>query len=121
MIIVVFWIFTEISEGFEKNRLEKPFSPVKWNACLYTFTFKILLSGVSLSSGESPLYFHDEEILKQGRLCQKFWKLKLERNVVGYLVDGKILRKVVIKFEVAENKLSLLIKNNIMCVKKYSY
>ena len=39
---------------------------------------------------------------------------------MGYLVDGKILRKVVIKFEVAENKLSLLIKNNIMRVKKYS-
>ena len=39
---------------------------------------------------------------------------------MGYLVDGKILRKVVIKFEEAENKLSLLIKNNIMRVKKYS-
>ena len=36
------------------------------------------------------------------------------------LIAGKISRSLVIKFEVAESKLSLLIKNNVMHVEKYS-
>ena len=36
------------------------------------------------------------------------------------LIAGKISRSLVIKFEVAESKLSLLIKNNVMNVEKYS-
>ena len=52
------------------------------------------------------------------------WKnlnTKLERNVVGDLKAGKMLRSTEIKFEVAESKLSLLLKNNIMHVEKYNY
>ena len=66
------------------------------------------------------LYFHEKEMLKRGRLCKKFWKWKLERNVVAYLVAGKILRSTEIKFEVAESELSLLLKNNIMLIEKHS-
>ena len=39
---------------------------------------------------------------------------------MAYLAAGKILRSAETKFEVVENKLSLLLKNKIMHVKKYS-
>ena len=60
------------------------------------------------------------EMLKRGRLCEKFLKRKLERNIVAYLIAGKILRSAEIKFEIAESKSSLLLKNNIMHIEKHS-
>ena len=63
------------------------------------------------------LYFHEKEMLKRGRICEKFSKRNLERNVVAYLVAAKIQRSTEIKFEVAESELSLLLKSNIMHVK----
>ena len=54
-------------------------------------------------------------MLKWGSLCER-----LERNVVAYLMAGKMSRSTEIKFEVAESKLSLLLKNNIMHVEKHS-
>ena len=39
---------------------------------------------------------------------------------MAYLVAGKILTSTEIKFEAAESKLSLLLKNNIMYVEKHS-
>ena len=53
-------------------------------------------------------------MLKGVRLCKKFQKRKLERNVMAYLVAGKILRGTEIKFEITVSELSLLLKNNIM-------
>ena len=66
------------------------------------------------------MYFYEKELIKRGRLREKFSKRKLERNVVTYLVAGKILRSTGIKFQVAESELSLLMKNNVMHVEKYS-
>ena len=111
----------------EKNRLEKSVSPVKWRTWSYASSCKILLGDIPLKSTETLLYFFEEEMLKWGSLCERLWKWKLERNVVVYLfylffvlIAGKISRSLVIKFEVAESKLSLLIKNNVMHVEKYS-
>ena len=81
---------------------------------------EILLGGISLMPTKSLLYFHEKEMLKREKLCEKFSKWKLERNAVTYLVAGKILRSTEIKFEVAESELSLLLKNNIMHVEKHS-
>ena len=39
---------------------------------------------------------------------------------MAYLVAGKISRTIVIKFEVAKSKLSLLIKSNVMHVEEYN-
>ena len=57
------------------------------------------------------------EMLKRGRLCEKFLKRKLEPNIVAYLIAGKILRSTEIKFEIAESKSSLLLKT-ILCISK---
>ena len=74
------------------------------------------LSCISLMSTKSLLHFHEKEMLKRGRICEKFSKRKLERNVVTYLIAGKILRSTEIKFEMTESELSLLLKNNVMHV-----
>ena len=59
-------------------------------------------------------------MLKRGRLRETFKKRKLERNVVAYLIAGKILGSTEIMFEIAESELSLLLKNYIMHVEKHS-
>ena len=59
-------------------------------------------------------------MLKRGRIYEKFLKRKLELKLVTQLVAGKILRSTKIKSEVTESKLSLLLKHNIMLVKKRS-
>ena len=66
------------------------------------------------------LYFHEKGMLKRAKLCEKFQKQKLERDVVAYLEAGKILRSTEIKFEIAGNELNLLLKNNIRHVKRHS-
>ena len=77
---------------------------------------KILLGSISPMSTKFLLYCHEKEVLKWGRLCEKFRKRKLECNVVAYLVASKILRSTEIKFEVAEGDLGLFLKKNIMLV-----
>ena len=59
-------------------------------------------------------------MIKRGRLCETFYKRKLECKVEAYLVAGKISRRTEMKFEVADSKLSLLLKNEIMHIEKYS-
>ena len=69
-------------------------------------------------SMEFSLQFHEKEMLKRGRICEKFLKQKIEHKVVAYLVAGKIIKNIEIKPEVTESKLSLLLKHNIMYVEK---
>ena len=54
---------------------------------------------------KSLFYYHEKEMLKKGKLCEKFSKRKLERSWQD---------SIVIKFEVPESKLGLLTTNNIM-------
>ena len=69
---------------------------------------------------EFLLYFHEKEMLKQKRLCEKFYRQKIDRNVVAYLVAAMILRSTVIKLEVLESNLRLLMKSNILKAGNYS-
>ena len=71
-------------------------------------------------STEFLFKFHEIEMLKQGRIYEKFLKRKLELKLVAQLVVGKILKSTEIKFEVTEGKLILLLKHKIMCVEKHS-
>lgn len=74
-------IFAEISEMlWEKNRQEKNLSLPGLRKILPR---KILLDGISLMSTKFLLYFHEKEMLKEGRLREKFWKRKLDRNIVA--------------------------------------
>ena len=60
-------------------------------------------------------------MLKRGRLFKRVSRRKLERHVNAHLVAHKISNEDgAIKFEVAESGLSLLMRNNIMHVEKYS-
>ena len=65
------------------------------------------------------MYFYQKD-LKTWETTWKVLKRKFERDIVAYLVAGKISRNIVIKFEVAESKLSLLIKSNAMHVEEYN-
>ena len=70
--LVGFWIFAEISGMFKKRQLEKIASPVKWSSWLYVFTLQNFVGRISLKSTDYLLYFHEKEMLKWGKLCERF-------------------------------------------------
>ena len=74
-----FFIFSEISEILKKNRLQKLVFPVKWSVWLYASTLQNFARCYSFDVNG----FHEKEMLKRGRICEKFLKRTHELKVAA--------------------------------------
>ena len=73
-ILSIFWLSRNLGNVKEKPSRKTCFSREMKRLALriYLFNFIILLGGISLMSTKFLLYFHEKEMLKQGRLCEQF-------------------------------------------------
>ena len=65
--------------NIKENRLKKPVFSVKWNAWSYESALQNFQSATFLWSQRSLFHFHEKDVLKRERLCEKFFKRKLKR------------------------------------------
>lgn len=115
--VVGFWIYTAVWVMVLKKTTRKTWF-LREKIRLVSFRYKAKFCLVALFEiNEITIVFSWEIDVKMGKTMVSIQNL--ERNVVANLATGKILRSNQVWR--TESRLSLLMKNNIIHVEKYSY